>query len=140
MTRQQFKLSHEQARLNAIQAVKSAPDGYLVDVRPDNRTLAQNRLLWAMLNDLSKQVTWVVNGQPTKLSPEEWKDVATASAHQEARITQGFKGGMVMLGRSTSRMNKAQFADLINTILEFGVDADVRWSDQRGIDEWSDTK
>ena len=140
MTKQQFKLSHEQARYNAIQAVKSAPDGYLVDVQPDNRTLAQNRLLWAMLNDLSKQVPWVVNGQLTTLSPQEWKDVATASAHQETRITQGFKGGMVMLGRSTSRMNKAQFADLINTILEFGIDADVRWSDQRGIDEWSNAK
>lgn len=140
MAKKTYKLSHDLARNGAIDAVRSAPDGYLVDVHPDNRTLAQNRLLWAMLNDLSKQVTWGVNGQLTTLSPEEWKDVATASAHQEARITQGFKGGMVMLGRSTSRMNKAQFADLINTILEFGVDADVRWSDQRGIDEWSNTK
>lgn len=140
MAKKTYKLSHDLARHGAIDAVRSAPDGYLVDIHPDNRTLAQNRLLWAMLNDLSKQVPWMVNGQLTTLSPEEWKDVATASAHQEARITQGFKGGMVILGRSTSRMNKAQFADLINTILEFGIDADVRWSDQHGIDEWSNAK
>lgn len=136
MEKKTFKLSHDLARYNAVEAVKSAPEGYLVEVRPDTRTIAQNRLLWALLNDLSRQVSWQVNGEKVKLSPDDWKDIATASSYQESRITSGFKGGVVMLGRSTRRMNKSEFSDLVNTILEFGDDQGVKWTDTRGIEEW----
>ena len=41
-----------------------------------------------------------------------------------------------MFGRSTRRMNKSDFSDLLNTILEFGDDQGVKWTDTRGIEEW----
>jgi len=70
-----FILSHQQARQRAIEAVRDAPEGYVVRVTPKTRSLESNALMWVLLGELSAQVTW--HGQ--KLSAEEWKDMATAA-------------------------------------------------------------
>ena len=51
-----FFLVHDLARQNAIEAVKSAPDGYCVEVKQRTRSLDQNARMWAMLSELSRQV------------------------------------------------------------------------------------
>lgn len=140
MPKKTFKLSHDQARHNALQAVKSAPEGYLVGIHPDTRTLAQNRLMWGLLNDVSKQVDWEIregfHAQITKLDSESWKDLFTAALTREQREAKGIYGGVVALGSSTRKMNKSKFGDLINLIYAFGNERGVMWSDLKGIDEW----
>jgi hypothetical protein len=76
-------------------------------------------MLWRLLTIASKSVTWSVNGHEEKLSPEDWKDVFTASLHQEMRIAKGVRGGFVMLGRSTSAMSISQMTELIEFIYQF---------------------
>src|SRR5690554_7474119 len=84
--------------------------------RPERkRSLDQNRLLWALLRDLSDQVQW----HGLTLTPEEWKDLATA-ALKKHRIVPGMDGGFVMVGGHTSRMTKAEFSELLETIYAFG--------------------
>lgn len=48
----------------------------------------------------------------TWLSKEEWKDILTAAFEKETnpRLAAGFDGGIVMLGRRTSKYGKKQFA------------------------------
>jgi len=93
--------------------------------RPERkRSLDQNRLLWALLRDLSDQVQW----HGLTLTPEEWKDLATA-ALKKHRIVPGMDGGFVMVGGHTSRMTKAEFSELLETIYAFGADRGVQWSD-----------
>ena len=53
-----FVLSHSAARKNAADAVLNAPEGHIVTIKQPTRTLDQNALLWAVLNDLSKQFDW----------------------------------------------------------------------------------
>ena len=89
------------------------------------RSKDQNKKLWPMLTDLSKQVDWY--GQ--KLSPEDWKHVLTASLTKQ-RAVPGIDGGFVVLGVSTSRMNKDLFSQLIELIYAFGAEQGVRWSEQ----------
>jgi len=114
-----YKLFSPQQRLRAIEAVKAAPEHYIVEVKPRTRSLDQNAMLWRLLTIASKSVTWSVNGHEEKLSPEDWKDVFTASLHQEMRIAKGVRGGFVMLGRSTSVMSVSQMTELIEFIYQF---------------------
>jgi len=89
------------------------------------RTLDQNAKLWPMLTDISKQVEWYGHW----LTPEEWKHVLTAALHQEQKVVPGINGGFVVLGLSTSRMNKREFSDLIELISAFGAEHGVEWSE-----------
>ena len=71
--KQRFILAHNEARSRALQAIKTAPDGYVVEVKPKTRSLDQNAMLWALLTDLEKQTDW----HGMKLSADEWKDLLT---------------------------------------------------------------
>ena len=64
-----------------------------VIVRRPTRTLLQNRKLWPMLSDLSKQVNWY----GYTLTNTEWKIVLTASLKKQ-KIVPAIDGGFVSLG------------------------------------------
>src|SRR5690625_2007987 len=113
MDKQVFILSHTLARPNAARACAEAPDGWRVELRPRTRSLAQNDMLWSILTDISRQVDFVVNGQMTKVSPEEVKDILTAALKRETRMAMGIDGGMVILGQRTSKMTVRQMTELI---------------------------
>jgi hypothetical protein len=84
----------------------------------------QNNRLWALLTDVSQQVDWYGR----KLAPQEWKDVFTA-AMKKQDVVPGIEGGFVVLGRSTSNMNKAEMNDLQEIISAFGAQHDVKWTE-----------
>lgn len=125
-----FILAHPQARANAIEAIRQAPDGYRVEVKPQNRTLEQNARMWAMLTELSRQVVW--HGQ--QLSAENWKDVLTAALKRQ-QVVPGVDGGFVVLGTSTRRMTKGEMAELIELITAFGVEHGVVFGDGCAVEE-----
>jgi hypothetical protein len=106
-------------RQAAIEAVRTAPEHYIVEIKPKTRTLDQNAMLWRLLTIASDQIPWQVNGSDVMLSPDDWKDIFTASLHQENRIAKGIRGGFVMLGKSTSRMTVSQLSELIEFIVHF---------------------
>lgn len=98
--------------------------------RPEEkRSLSQNAKLWPMLTDIAEQVEWPVNGRMQRLQPEDWKAILSAGLDSEQRVAQGINGGFVMLGRSTSRMKKAEFGDLIELIYMFGSERGIQWSE-----------
>jgi hypothetical protein len=94
-----------------------------LEVKPETRSGEQNRLLWAALSDVSRQVNW--HGQ--KLEPAEWKDVFTAALKRQ-KVVPGLEGGFVVLGSSTSRMTKAEFSELMELLFAFGAEQGVAWS------------
>jgi hypothetical protein len=99
----------------------------VVEVKQETRSLAQNARLWAMLTDISEQVDWY--GQ--KLSPEDFKHIFTA-ALKKTRAVPGIDGGVVVLGQSTSKMTKAEMAELQTLMEAFGAEKGVRFS---GVEE-----
>lgn len=100
------------------------------------RSLEQNAMMWAMLSDIAKQVPWVVDGAQTYLSPEDWKDLFTASLRKEMRVAQGIDGGIVLLGRRTSRMTVAEMSDLIELMNAFCAERGVRLPETRFVEHW----
>ena len=118
-----FILAHDMARKNAMESVKTAPDGHVVSIKAPTRSLIQNNRLWALLTDVSRQVDWYGR----KLSPENWKDVFTA-AMKKQDVVPGIEGGFVVLGMSTSKMTKQEMVDLQTLIEAFGAERQVKWS------------
>ena len=117
-----FVLSHAQARQNAIEAVKIAPDGWTVQVKPKTRSIEQNAKLWACLHDVSNQVVW--HGR--KLSPEDWKHIFSASLKKQD-VVMGIDNQIVVLGQSTSKMTVKELLDLVEIIHAFGANHDVKF-------------
>lgn len=119
-----YILVNQKVRNNAIEAVKNAPEGFAVTVKPKTRTLDQNSRLWALLNDVSTQVLW--HGE--KLSNEDWKNLFSASLKKQ-KLVQGLDGGLVVLGQSTSKMTVAELGDLMTIIEAFGANHGVKFGD-----------
>lgn len=99
-----------------------------VEVRDEKRSDPQNRLMWACLSDLSRQVQWPVDGRMQQLEPEEWKHIMSAGLKREQRVAQGISGGFVILGQRTSRMTRAEMTELVELIHAFGDERGVAWS------------
>lgn len=94
-----------------------------VTIKTETRSLEQNARMWAMLTDVSRQVIW--HGQ--KLSPEDWKCMATAALKKQ-RVIPGIEGGFVVLGDSTSQMTIAEMGELMDFLEAFGAQHDVRFA------------
>lgn len=122
-----FVLAHDVARQRAVEAVKTAPQGFSVKVAEPSRSLEQNAALWPLLQAFSEQKQWVVNGSLVSLSPDEWKDLLSASFTGETLRMAPLVGspGMVVLGLRTSQMGKRRFSDFLDfinaTAAELGV-------------------
>ena len=93
-----------------------------LEIRPEKRSDAQNRRLWALLADIAAQVDWY--GQ--KLTSEEWKDVFSASL-KRTKVVPGLDGGFVVCGQSTSKMTKAEMCELQELMEAFGAEKGVRF-------------
>ena len=96
----------------------------------DTRSVEQNKRLWAMLRDVSRQVIW--HGQ--RLADSEWKDVFTAALKRQ-KVVPGIDGGFVVLGTSTRRMTIAEMSELMELMTAFGIEHGVAFSDPRMTEE-----
>lgn len=94
------------------------------------RTVDQNKLMWSLLRDVSLQVSWWVDGEQVKMSEWDWKDVFSAALRKHQHVAKGLDGGFVILGMHTSKMNKREMGDMLDIVLAFGNEHQVRWSDQ----------
>jgi hypothetical protein len=114
----------EQAIAKEKTLVLTLKNGEL-SVKPVTRNLDQNAKLWAMLTELSEQC--IHFGQ--KYTPEDWKDILTASLKSELRMSPTIDGQrMVLLGMRTSKMTKAQMSELIELAYAHGTANGVRFS------------
>lgn len=109
MTKKTYILAHQQARAGAIEAIRSAPDGYAVTIAEPTRTLEQNAAQWPYLAGFAQQRQLCINGQMQWVTDEDWKDVLTACWNGEMRMAV-FDGKVIMLPQRTSKMGKKVFS------------------------------
>lgn len=126
MNKQYFILAHDTARQMAMQAIRNAPDGWIVEVKERTRSIEQNSLLWSLLTDVSRQVEWYGR----KLAPEDWKHVFSSALRKQDVVPNIEGNGFVVLGQSTSKMGKREFSDLVELIYSFGAERNVIWTNE----------
>lgn len=94
------------------------------------RTVEQNAAQWRILKAWAKQKEWLINGQKTFLHEDDWKDILTATYEGEIapRLAPGLYGGIVMLGRRTSKYEREKFSEWLDWLnhasVALGVDVD----------------
>ena len=124
MSRYEFVI-HKGNRETLAQKLLALPTGWRVEFREPKRTTDQNSRFWAMLTALSVQLKW--HGQ--RLTPEDWKLLLMAGLNQELRLVPNIHGnGFVQLGRSSSKLSKAEMSELMELIEAFAA--------QHGVELW----
>jgi hypothetical protein len=117
------------ATFNALWAAikPSLMDGkrLIVEVKPETRSTEQNRRLWAMLTDISRQVEWYGK----RLTAEDWKHVFSSGLRKLEVVPNLDGSGFVALGLSTSSMTKGEMGDLMTLMEAFGAERGVEWSE-----------
>jgi len=103
----------------------------IVDIRPESRSDAQNRLLHALIGDVARQAEWLGK----KRTPIEWK-VLFVSGHsvatkKGAELVPGLENEFVNLRESTARMGSQRISSLIEYIYAWGALHDVEWRDAK---------
>lgn len=123
-------LHGERARFQARRLIDVAPPGAVVNVRLPRRTTDQNARLWAMLSDVSR-----AKPEGRDYPPEIWKALFMASCGHKVRFEPGLDGeGVVPIGFRSSRLTKAEFSDLIESIYAYGSRHGVEWTEPRDRD------
>lgn len=135
--KQTFVLRDSNIRQHIISTIQQLPANpskpYQIIIQEDTRSLAQNRMLWSCLNDVSSQVVWYGR----KMDPESWKHVFSASLKKQDTVP-GIDGGFVVLGQLTSKMRVSEMRDLITLIHAFGANHNVTFSDESArAAEWA---
>ncbi|MGJ0482024.1 recombination protein NinB [Pantoea agglomerans] len=125
--------------ITAIQQLPANPDKPVeIVIQERKRTTDQNKRMWPLLHDLSRQVEWY--GQ--KYTPEDWKDLITAlvakSKNEQQRTAPGIGGGVVMFGSRTSKMRVSEMVEVIEAIYWFGTEQNVKFSDEARLEiQWA---
>jgi len=113
-------------RAKAMKWLAQAPWNTRVEFKGPKRSIPQNDLMWSRLTEISEQVVWY--GQ--KLSPDDWKDVFTASL-RKARVVPGLDAGsFVPLGMRTSDMSRDEMTALLDLIDAFADEHNVTFHEE----------
>jgi hypothetical protein len=97
--------------------------GTTVEFRSARRSNDANAMMWSLLGQIAKQVTW--HGQ--KLTAEDFKDLCSASLRRYHLVPGIDPGTFVPLGMRTSQMTKEEMSDLIELIIAFGTEQGVKF-------------
>jgi hypothetical protein len=132
MTRYLVTLLGPRSRSEAMGFIQKAPVGTRVEFKASKRTMPQNDRMWAMLTDVSRQLSW----HGVKLTPDSWKllflDALRREIGGEFRIVPNLDGdGFVNLGTSSSDLSKDEMTMLIELIFKFGAEHDVVFADDK---------
>ena len=129
-----MSLYNAQQAHQAIQTAWRHAKGWLMagdkrltlEIRPEKRSDAQNRLLHACLSEISKQVEWA----GAKRDVDTWKRLLTAAwlraRGEGVEVLPAIDGhGIDVVFRHTSKLTKAECAELSEFVMA--------WAAERGI-------
>ena len=123
-------LVSSEMRAKAVKWCQGCSDGTRVTFEGPKRTLDQNAAMHAALADIAKQKDY----HGIKLSTNDWKLVFLDALIREVRVVPNLDGnGFVSLGRSSSRLSKQEFSDLLDLIYAWGAQHGVYFRDPRPV-------
>lgn len=94
-----------------------------VVIKPETRSLAANRAMWAALADVAHQVEWYGK----RLTSDDWKNIFSASLRKQ-RTERGLDGEWVVMGQSTRAFSRQEMSDMLELIHAFGAERGVRFT------------
>jgi len=124
--RKQYILMHQEARKAAINAINDAPQGYYVDIKPRNRTLEQNAMLHALIQEISQTIEWA--GKLREV--EAWKRLLTAAwlraRGEPIEMLPALDGhGVDIVFRKTSELTVNEMTELLEYIQAWAIEQGI---------------
>ena len=129
-----MSLYNAQQAHQAIQTAWQHAKGWLgaggqrltLEIRPEKRSDAQNRLLHACLSEISKQVEWA----GAKRDVDTWKRLLTAAwlraRGEPIEMLPALDGhGVDIVFRRTSQLTKAECAELSEFVMAWAAERDI---------------
>lgn len=112
-----FVMAHDEARRLAVEAVRTAPPGFVVRVEPPKRNADQNALLHCELSEIADHMEWAGK----KRSIDTWKRLLTAAwlraRGESVELLPALDGhGVDVVFRRTSTLTRAECAELTTFI------------------------
>ena len=139
-----MSLYNAQQAHQAIQTAWHHAKGWLMasdtrltlEIRPEKRSDAQNRLLHACLSEISKQVEWA----GAKRDVDTWKRLLTAAwlraRGEHIEMLPALDGhGVDIVFRRTSQLTKAECAELSEFVMAWAAEQGVKFKAQEGWDD-----
>ena len=135
-----LSLYNAQQAHQAIQTAWKHAKGWLMaghrltlEVRPEKRSDAQNRLLHACLSEISKQIEWA----GAKRDVDTWKRLLTAAwlraRGEPIEMLPAVDGhGVDIVFRRTSQLTKAECAELSEFVMAWAADNQVLFTAPEG--------
>ena len=112
--RQVFYTAHQKARALAIQAVQDAPEGWKVTITAPKRTDRQNELIHPLIREWAEKVDGVcLNGEWTKLGPDDWRHILVAAFRREKVREVLFDKLIISLGVSSKELTIKECSEFI---------------------------
>jgi hypothetical protein len=115
--------------MGAIQAVKDAPDGYVVEIKEPTRKLSQNAKFHAILTDISRQAQYMGK----KRSVEFWKGLFVSgwqiATGEKPEIVPGLEGEFINIRESTTTMSVRKLSSVMEYVIAWSIDNRVQLTD-----------
>ena len=131
MSRALLVLGDKTTRDRAAAWCRNAPSGTRVEFKETKRTLPQNDRMWAMLTDVSKQVTHAGR----RYTPDEWKVLFMHALGQQVEFLPSLDGSsFVPYGYHSSDLGKGEMTELIELMFAWGAEHGVVFHDPHNND------
>lgn len=133
-SRAQRVLTSRQIREQVIHWINIAPEGTRVELKPPQRTPAQNDKMWACLTDICIQSPKFNGAEGRKYTTDEAKVIFLHAVGQEIAILPTLDGkGFIPYGQSSSDLSVAEMSDLIEFLHAWGAEQNppIAWSDPK---------
>jgi hypothetical protein len=115
--------------MGAIQAIKDAPDGYVVEIKEPTRKLSQNAKFHAILTDISRQAQYMGK----KRSVEFWKGLFVSgwqiATGEKPEIVPGLEGEFINIRESTTTMSVRKLSSMMEYVIAWSIDNGVQLTD-----------
>ena len=130
MTRTIITIRNEYDRVKVAELARKLLVGQRVEIKESQRTHAQNRKFWSMLNDLSHQVMW--HGR--RLTEEQWKYVILDALRRQQKLDRDMVPsidgiGFAIIGRSSADLSVDEMGDCVTIMQMFGANHGVKFHD-----------
>lgn len=141
--RRRFILAHDTARRLAIEYVRTAPEGWIVDVREPKRNLDQNAKFHAQIFAISEQFVfcnryWDAEDMKRLLIDQFRRDTVDDSEFREmwkevgvVTMAPSLDGmGTVALGAQSRRFPKRLASAFVEWLNSFAAEHGIQWSER----------
>ena len=123
---QTVRLVGARQREFAHSLIDKAPADAVVNIREAMRSTAQNSLMWSLISDISR-----AKPEGRTHTAEVWKALFMHACGHAVQFENGLNGQPFPIGFRSSRLNKAEMSDLLETIHEYGARHGVVFHDER---------